>query len=816
LTVLTLEPAAGAAMLTSESCAPANQAADPGETVTFDFALRNLGSGNMSNLVATLQPTGSVTNPSSPQTYGALTGGGSAVTRPFTFTAVGACGATLTATLQLQDGALNLGTVSFPLLLGVARTSLSENFDGVTAPALPNGWTTSVAAGTAPAWVTSTLTSDTQPNNAFATDPNFASDVRLDSPGIAIMTAAAQLSFRHNYSTETSFDGGVLEIAIGSGSFTDIIAAGGSFVEGGYTQTLTGSNPIAGRRAWSGTSNGYVTARVNLPANAAGQSIRLRWRMTTDGSRGGTGWRVDTITLSEPMCVNCSQPPCHTVSSLNPTSGPAGASVVITGQNLTGVTTVRFTGGAVANFTINSPTQLTAIVPAGATSGTLTISKAGCPDAQTAAFTVTQTTNPQPALTSLEPNSRAAGSAGFTLTLNGTGFIPASSVSWNTTERLTAYLDPTRLMIDVPASDLTTAGTATLTVTNPAPGGGVSNALTFTITSSANPAPTLSSLNPNPVATSGQPLMLTVNGANFVNGAVVRVNGADRSTTFVSATRLTATLSAADIANPGTARITVFNPPPGGGASNEMTLTILRALASVSAASFLGNALAPESILAAFGTGLASATQVATTTPLPTTLAGVTLRVRDGNGAERLAPLFFVAPTQINYLLPLGTANGAASVTVSNGDSVVALGTINVAALAPGLFSANADGQGVAAGVALRVKADGSQSFEPLAEFNQAQNRFVPRPIDLGPATDQVFLILFGTAIRGRSNLAAVTCTIGGESVPLTYAGAQGDLVGLDQVNAGALPRSLAMRGEVDLVLTADGRTANTVRVSFR
>lgn len=89
-------------------------------------------------------------------------------------------------------------------------------------------------------------------------------------------------------------------------------------------------------------------------------------------------------------------------------------------------------------------------------------------------------------------------------------------------------------------------------------------------------------------------------------------------------------------------------------------------------------------------------------------------------------------------------------------------------------------------------------------------------PIDLGPEGDQVTLLLFGTGIRGRSALAAVTCTIGGVSVPVSFAGSQGDLVGLDQINVGPLPRALAGRGEVDLVLLVDGKAANTVRISIR
>lgn len=92
------------------------------------------------------------------------------------------------------------------------------------------------------------------------------------------------------------------------------------------------------------------------------------------------------------------------------------------------------------------------------------------------------------------------------------------------------------------------------------------------------------------------------------------------------------------------------------------------------------------------------------------------------------------------------------------------------------MFSANASGQGVA----LRVKADGTQSYEPIAEFNQAQNRFVAKPIDLGPATDQVFLIRYGTGFRNRSALAAVACKTGGADAEVLFAGDTPGFAGLD------------------------------------
>jgi uncharacterized protein (TIGR03437 family) len=236
---------------------------------------------------------------------------------------------------------------------------------------------------------------------------------------------------------------------------------------------------------------------------------------------------------------------------------------------------------------------------------------------------------------------------------------------------------------------------------------------------------------------------------------------------------------------------------------------------SVSAASFSGPDLASESIVAAFGAALATTTNAAASVPLPSELAGTTVKIRDSAGVERPAPLFFVSPNQINYQLPPGTASGAAAVTIASGDGRVSASAIRAAAIAPGLFAANANGQGVAAAVVLRVRQNGSQSFEPIARFDAAQNRFVAIPIDLGPDTDQVFLLLFGTGIRFRSALTAVSVKIGGAEAAVSYAGAQGDFTGLDQVNA-LLPRNLAGRGEVEIILMVDAVTANTVSASIR
>ena len=239
------------------------------------------------------------------------------------------------------------------------------------------------------------------------------------------------------------------------------------------------------------------------------------------------------------------------------------------------------------------------------------------------------------------------------------------------------------------------------------------------------------------------------------------------------------------------------------------------ALACISAASYSHSALAAEAIIAAFGSNLATASQSASSLPLPSSLAGTTVKVKDSAGVERLAPLFYVSPLQVNYQLPPQTALGTATITMTSSDGTISAGVAQVAAVSPGLFAANANGQGVAATVALRLKADHSQNYESVMVYNAVQNKFVTLPLDLNPATDEVYLLLFGTGVRFRSSLAAVSVKIGGVEAPVLYAGAQGDFVGLDQINV-RIPVSLVGRGEVDVVLIVDGQISNTVQINIR
>jgi len=233
-------------------------------------------------------------------------------------------------------------------------------------------------------------------------------------------------------------------------------------------------------------------------------------------------------------------------------------------------------------------------------------------------------------------------------------------------------------------------------------------------------------------------------------------------------------------------------------------------LVAVSSASFdRAQPIAPDSIASVFGTDLAPELRSAPGLPLPNSLLGTQVGIRDRTGARAIARLIAVSPTQVNFIVPPGLAAGTATIGVQNGADTLFTGEVDLAAVSPGIYSANQRGNGVAAGLFLRVTANNARTTDLL--FNPAT--LAPVQVDLGAADDQVFLLLFGTGFR---NAAQGQLEIGGVSVPILSMGPQPEYPGLDQLNAGPLPSSLAGRADAEIVFTAGPRRANVTTVSFR
>ena len=214
---------------------------------------------------------------------------------------------------------------------------------------------------------------------------------------------------------------------------------------------------------------------------------------------------------------------------------------------------------------------------------------------------------------------------------------------------------------------------------------------------------------------------------------------------------------------------------------------------ATSAASFLTGPIAVGSLAALWGTGLPSGP----------------VAVADANSVSRLAQVFYTSPTQINFQIPTGTAPGPATITVASldGISASASGSVQIASVSPGIFQLN--GTALAAAEVVRVMADQSQTIGPVYQLD-ASNNVTPLPIGVDPANGAVYLSVFGT---GFQNAQSVAVTVGGQPVPVLWSGAPGTFPGLDQVNVGPLPPSLASRGRVNIILPADGQTANPVEI---
>jgi len=237
-----------------------------------------------------------------------------------------------------------------------------------------------------------------------------------------------------------------------------------------------------------------------------------------------------------------------------------------------------------------------------------------------------------------------------------------------------------------------------------------------------------------------------------------------------------------------------------------------KALAIINAGSG-ATVVAPGSIAAAFGSQIGASTHVALSLPLPTLLNGVSIDLTDSAMMSQMASLFFVSPNQINSVIPDSVALGMTTAKIMGGNNSGATASMQVANVAPGLFTVNGAGTGVAAALAIR-RIIATQTDVAVPVFHCDANGCVSEPIDMQTGT-QLFLELFGTGVRRRTALSNVSVTIGGEAATVLFAGAQGQFPGLDQVNV-MIPNNHQRHGEQDLVITVDGQVANAGRVNIR
>jgi len=212
--------------------------------------------------------------------------------------------------------------------------------------------------------------------------------------------------------------------------------------------------------------------------------------------------------------------------------------------------------------------------------------------------------------------------------------------------------------------------------------------------------------------------------------------------------------------------------------------------------------VSPGALGSIYATNLAGTIQQASAVPLPSTLGGVDVNVRDSAGNSAQAELLYVSPGQINFIVPDGLVTGVATFTIHNGGSapVTALGAIGQ--VGPAIFSLNGSGSGLAAATAVSITPHGERPLD------------LTSPIDVSGSAP-VYLTLYATGVRNRTSTDNVLVTVNGVELPVLYAGPQPTFAGLDQINV-ELPVILRGAGIAEVVLKVDQHQANAVTLSIQ
>jgi uncharacterized protein (TIGR03437 family) len=612
-------------------------------------------------------------------------------------------------------------------LLAGTRTNLATSHSGST---------TALTAV-----VPSSALTGTSSVSLFVTDPTTGA-VSQARPITLAFASVTQISPRIIYAGIASLDPGLASLTLGVG--------GVNFVNG--AQVLWNGTPLTTRYLASSVLYATVPAGLVHDASADGKSTRTVGISVKNPGAPSTN-AISLVILPNPYGT--------TILSLSPTSAVAGGPAVtltVTGESFVQGSTIQWSGTPLVT-TFVSATQLTAAISASLVATAIavvpiTVSTPGIAVSNTVNFSVVAV-SPKIFRNGISPSSAMVGGPAFTLTVNGDGFIPASQVK-GLAGATTNYVSLTQLTAGIPASAIATVGTYYIQVVNPGPL--VSpQAAAFTVMA---PTPAITTLSPALVSPGGPDFTLTVSGSNFLSTATIDWNGTALPTTYVSASRLTALVSAALIAATGTAKITAVNDGPV--SSNQLPLYI-SSTSAASLASLSPSAAAPGG--AAFTLTLAGAGFAATSTA-------------QWNGAPLVTK--FISASQLTASVPaaLIAANGTATVAVlSDGGPSNAL-TFTIALPIPattsdGILNAASFLPAIAPGALITVF--GSNLAAGTAQFSTT-----PLPVSLG-----------GTSV-----------SINGTSVPLLF-------VSPEQVNA-QVPYE-AKVGTAKLIVQSNGVSSAAV-----
>lgn len=320
---------------------------------------------------------------------------------------------------------------------------------------------------------------------------------------------------------------------------------------------------ISGCSSSNDVTNTHVTAEAGAPGNGGGLSA------VTDGTDGGsdsnsTGNSGGTVA------------PTPILTSIAPTFAAVGAlgpTIVVKGTSFTSQSVIRADSTAL-DTTFFSDSELHAALPNDklAVATTLHISVfTPAPGGGSSADLPFEVRNPTPALTTLDPASALAGASDTPLTLSGSSFAPTPSVFFDGTSLTVATATTDTITTTIPSALLKTSGSHNVTVVNAAPGGGTSNAISYTVT---NPSVVISSVTPSNALVGDAAKSIAIVGTGFVSATTIAFNGTTVSSTFTDSAHMSATLPASSFTNPGNFPVTAMNPAPGGGLSSPVTFQV--------------------------------------------------------------------------------------------------------------------------------------------------------------------------------------------------------------------------------------------------
>jgi hypothetical protein len=421
------------------------------------------------------------------------------------------------------------------------------------------------------------LTTSTVTYNAVAHTASYVSASQL-----TISLSAADLASAGNYAvvvTNPAPGGGAstaVNFTVNNAVPSIATLSPASAVAGAAAQTLTinGSNFVPTStvtyNAVAHAATFVNSSKLTIALSAADQATAGSYAVVvTNPAPGGGASSAVNFTVNNPV------PSIATLAPASVVVGAASQTLTINGSNFVPTSTVIYNAVAhAATFVSSSQLTITLSAADQATAGSYAVvvtNPAPGGGASVAVNFTVSATNPVPAITTFAPASLTAGAASQTLTINGTGFLTSSTVSYNAVAHTASYVSASQLTISLSAADLAAAGNFPVVVTNPAPGGGSSAAVNFTVN---NAVPSIATLSPASAVAGAAAQTLTINGSNFVPTSTASYNGVAHAATYVSASQLTIALSAADQAAGGSYPVVVTNPAPGGGPSAAVSFTV--------------------------------------------------------------------------------------------------------------------------------------------------------------------------------------------------------------------------------------------------